>query len=81
MQTLATARERRCWQTIKRVLQTHAYPTVIVPTKNGTRYRVRKAGEPEEEQKAIYEKLKTDWKHLPWTKSGIGPENKMPAPL
>jgi hypothetical protein len=39
-----------------------------VPTKGGKTYRMRKAGEPEELQKAIYQKLKVNWDGLPQTK-------------
>jgi hypothetical protein len=81
LQTLAMAGESRCWQTLKRVLQTHAYATVFVSTKSGIRYRVRKAGEPELGQKAIYEKLNIEWKKLPWINTMIDPENKVPATL
>ena len=45
----------RSWGTIRRVLQTHCYTTSVVPTKGGKTYRLRKAGEPAEMQKAIYE--------------------------
>ena len=58
----------RSWGTIRRVLQTHCYTTSVVPTKGGKTYRLRKAGEPAEMQKAIYEKLKINWTTLPQTK-------------
>jgi transposase len=67
-ETLADHGDTRRWETIRRVLQTHCYTTIIVPTKGGKTYRIRKAGEPEELQKAIYEKLKINWKDLPKTK-------------
>ena len=67
-ETLADFGDTRRWETIRRVLQTHCYTTIIVPTKGGKTYRIRKAGEPEELQKAIYEKLKINWKDLPITK-------------
>lgn len=67
-ETLADFGDTRRWDTLRRVLQTHCYTTIIVPTKGGKTYRIRKAGEPEELQKAIYEKLKINWKGLPQTK-------------
>jgi transposase len=67
-ETLADQGDPRCWQTIRRVLQTHCYTTLVVPTRGGKMYRLRKAGEPEERQKAIYEKLGVNWEGLPQTK-------------
>ncbi|MCX5887820.1 MAG: IS1634 family transposase [Deltaproteobacteria bacterium] len=67
-ETLKDAGDARSWGTIRRVLQTHCYTTIVVPTKGGKTYRLRKAGEPEEMQKAIYEKLKINWASLPQTK-------------
>ena len=67
-ETLADRGDHRRWQTIRRVLQTHCYTTIVVPTKGGKTYRLRKAGEPEELQKAIYEKLGVNWERLPQTK-------------
>ena len=60
--------DHRRWSTIKRVLQTHSYTTIVVPTKGGKTFRIRKAGEPEELQKTVYDKLKVNWKELPKTK-------------
>jgi hypothetical protein len=54
-QTLREAGDVRRWGTLRRVLQTHCYTTLVVPTKGGKTYRLRRAGEPEELQKAIYE--------------------------
>jgi transposase len=65
---LREAGEVRRWATLRRVLQTHCYTTLVVPTKGGKTYRLRRAGEPEELQKAIYEKLKVNWEWLPQTK-------------
>jgi hypothetical protein len=61
--------DHRSWNTIKAILSTHCYTTILLPTKAGTLYRIRKAGEPEEAQKDIYGKLKLEWKHLPNTKT------------
>ena len=60
--------DHRRWSTIKRVLQTHSYTTIVVPTRGGKTFRIRKAGEPEELQKTVYDKLKVNWKDLPKTK-------------
>jgi transposase len=66
--TLEGFGDTRRWATLRRVLQTHCYTTLVVPTKGGKTYRMRKAGEPEELQKAIYQKLKVNWEGLPQTK-------------
>ncbi len=68
---LETLGDTRCWETIKRILQTHCYTTIIVPTNTGKSYRIRKAGEPEEVQKDIYQKLGIDWENLPISKVGV----------
>ena len=68
---LEDAGDLRRWPTIRRVLQTHCYTTIVVPTKAGQTYRLRKAGEPEELQKSIYEKLNVNWAALPQTKQVV----------
>ena len=67
-ETLREEGDVRRWATLRRVLQTHCYTTIVLPTKGGKTYRLRRAGEPEELQKAIYEKLNLNWKGLPQTK-------------
>lgn len=68
LQTLAEARENRSWETLRTVLQTHCYTTILLPTKSGETYRVRRAGQPEESQKSIYRALGIRWEKLPTTK-------------
>ena len=60
--------DHRSWGTIRRIMQTHCYTTIVLPTKGGNLYRIRKAGEPDELQKVIYHSLKVDWRQLPQTK-------------
>lgn len=69
MYKLRQAGDHRSWPTIKRILSTHCYGTIIVPTINGTVYRIRKPGIPDETQKAIYKVLGIDWKKLPRAKT------------
>ena len=57
--------DRRSWETLKRILQTHCYTTILLPTKEGTLHRIRKAGQPEQCQKAIDEALGICWRGLP----------------
>ncbi len=60
----------RSWPTIRRILQTHCYCTLIVPSRNGV-WHIRKSGLPDEQQKQIYEALGVDWQSLPVTKQKI----------
>ena len=58
----------RSWNTIKRVLKTHAYTTIMVPNGNGYIHRIRKAGNPDPVQKQIYSILNVNWRKLPKSK-------------
>jgi transposase len=60
--------DTRNWESLKRVLCTHAYATMIVPTVSDGTYRVRRAGRPDELVQALYEKLNIEWKKLPVTR-------------
>jgi len=57
--------DTRSWETIRRILKTHAYTTMILPEIAGDVHRIRKAGNPDEAQKAIYSTLGVNWKKLP----------------
>ena len=59
---------RRDWATLRRVLQTHCYATVSLPTRNGTVVHVRRPGTPEGCHQQIYEKFGINWKELPTKK-------------
>jgi len=63
--TLRKQGDTRSWATIRRILSTHAYATICLFTRDGARYRIRKAGLPDEEQKRIYQSLGISWKGLP----------------
>jgi len=69
--TLRTQENNKSWKTIKQVLQTHCYSTIILPTKKEGILRIRKAGIPDERQKIIYKKLGVKWKYLPVIKIKI----------
>ena len=60
--------DHRNWSTVRRVLQTHTYSTMVVPTKKGTTYRIRKPGIPEECQRHIYNQLGVQLGQLPKSK-------------
>jgi transposase len=71
--TLEQKGDHRNWDTLKRVLRTHCYTTILLPTSNGQTHRIRKAGHPEECQKAIYRNLGISWDRLPHNRSAVGP--------
>ena len=70
--TLEQKGDPRNWETLKRVLRTHCYTTILLPTRSGQTHRIRKAGQPEECQKAIYRNLGIAWDSLPYNRSVIG---------
>lgn len=67
--TLRLAGERSRWVTIKRVLSTHNYSTIQLPTVNGTVINVRKAGIPEGIHTKIYKTLGVEHDSLPVVKN------------
>ena len=62
--TLRQKGEHSRWATIKRLVSTHNYTTIQLPTTQGTVINVRKAGLPEAVHIDIYEKLGVDYKSL-----------------
>ena len=70
--TLELEGDNRNWETLKGVLRTHCYTTILLPTRSGQTHRIRKAGQPEECQKAIYRHLGIAWDDLPRNRSVIG---------
>ncbi len=67
--TLQLAGLHSRWATIKRLLSTHNYSTIQMPTTNGTVINVRKAGIPEGIHTEIYKKLGVEFDRLPVTKN------------
>jgi transposase len=63
--TLEQKGDHRDWPTLRRVLQTHCYATLTLPTRSGTVVHVRRAGAPERCHQEIYEKFGIDSKALP----------------
>jgi transposase len=63
--TLEQQGDARDWPTVRRVLATHGYATVTVPTRSGTVVHLRRPGAPESSQQEIYAKFGMDWKKLP----------------
>lgn len=66
--SLENSGDNRSWAVIKRVMQTHGYATIVLPTKNGTVYRIRKPGAADLRQRAIYESLGINLSQLPTTR-------------
>lgn len=66
---LRRAGDHRSWESIRRVLETHCYTTILLPTVQGEMHRIRKAGVPDERQSAIYRQLHVDLTHLPVKRS------------
>ena len=60
--------DHRTWPTIKQSLETHCYSTLIIPTVKGPVINMRSPGEPDSEQKKIYNKLNINYKNLPTKK-------------
>jgi len=63
--TLKKQSEMRSWPTIRRLLKTHAYTTIALPSIEGKILHLRIPGTPEWEQKRIYELLGIDYHQLP----------------
>jgi len=57
------------WTTIKRLVSTHNYSTIQLPTTNGTVINVRKPGIPEGVHIEVYKKLGIDFENLPVRKN------------
>ena len=55
------------FRAIRRLVQTHSYNTIVIPTKNSGILRIRKPSTPDIYQKEIYELLGIEYKNLPET--------------
>ena len=77
--SLSRQRDNRNWQSIRRVLETHCYTTMILPTEKDGVHRIRKASMPDEKQKTIYKALGVNWKELPVTR--LKAKRSIPATL
>jgi len=67
--TLRRKGDHSRWATIKRILSTHNYSTIQLPTVKGPVINLRKPGIPEGIHIDVYEKLKISFEQLPVTKS------------
>ena len=77
LQTLEDARENRSWETLRCILQTHCYTTILLPTRGGQTHRLRRAGQPEESHKQIYRALRIKWDQLPRSKTVVPTKNSL----
>jgi len=66
--TLRQHGDRSRWATIKRVVSTHRYSTIQLPTVAGPVLNIRKPGIPEGIHREIYNKLGVDYTRLPTKK-------------
>jgi hypothetical protein len=57
------------WNSLKMLLRTHCYSTIVIPSKDGVIREIRKAGKPDERQRTIYQKLNVEFKKLPVKKT------------
>lgn len=53
------------WRKVRRLLATHCYCTLIIPSSDGMIRRIRKPGRPDERQRLIYEVLGIELTNLP----------------
>lgn len=67
--TLRQKGDHSRWATIRRLVSTHNYSTIQLPTTKGTVINVRKAGVPEAVHIDVYNKLGIDYKNLPIKKN------------
>ncbi|HIG30980.1 MAG TPA: IS1634 family transposase, partial [Verrucomicrobiales bacterium] len=67
-QKLDQAGDNRDWVTIRRLLSTHCYATLIVPCEEGAVYHIRKPGRPELQQQQIYRTFGVNTSNLLKTK-------------
>jgi hypothetical protein len=63
--TLGKLGDHRSWGTLRRVLATHCYTTMVLPTASGKVHRLRVPGDPDQAQTQIYTALGINWKELP----------------
>ena len=63
--TLELAGAPATWPSIRRLLRTHCYSTIIIPSKDGRIRYIRKAGRPDERQRKIYQIMNVEYKNLP----------------
>ena len=71
-QKLDHAGDNRDWVTVRRLLSTHCYSTLIVPGATGAVYHIRKPGRPEVQQQQIYRTLGVKTSNLKKTKVKFG---------
>jgi transposase len=63
--SLESAGAPSTWPAVRRILQTHCYSTIIIPSKDGKTRYLRKAGRPGERQRKIYQMLNVEYRNLP----------------
>ena len=69
---LRQQQETRSWQAIRRLLRTHAYTTITLPSEDSKTLHLRIPGEPDLEQQYIYGLLGIDYHQLPRRQLSFG---------
>ena len=80
-QKLDAAGDTRDWVTVRGLLRTHCYATLIVPCENGGVYHLRKPGRPETQQRRLYELFGIDTSNLIKTRVKFGETNAKSASI
>ena len=64
--------ETRSWITIRRLLRTHAYTTITLPSQNKTMFHMRIPGVPDWEHTRLYDLLGVNYRTLPRRQLRVG---------
>jgi hypothetical protein len=71
-QKLDCANDTRDWVTVRRLLRTHCYATLIVPCEDGGVHHLRKPGRPEAQQRELYKLFGINTSNLVKTRVKFG---------
>jgi hypothetical protein len=73
-QKMAMAGQAVTFRNVRRLLQTHSYSTICLPTKDGKLHTLRRPGLPDQRQAAVYQALGIDLATLPVTRTTSLPD-------
>jgi hypothetical protein len=71
-QKLDCANDTRDWVTVRQLLRTHCYATLIVPCEDGGVHHLRKPGRPEAQQRELYRLFSINTSNLVKTRVKFG---------
>lgn len=75
-QKMALAGYAVTFRNLRRLLQTHSYSTICLPTKDGKLHSIRRPGTPDQRQAAVYQALGIDLATLPVTRLTSVPDTE-----